>query len=226
MVTRHIDGWSTTSRCGDETCEREDCVRDCSCGRGRYPSCRFSSCYECFLDRRADFLACILCGRWHGPQFDTCFKCRPETRGRDDAAQALRQLILHRDGYTCQNCGAQVGDEQYDPRAYATGGTRHATLQVDHIVPCAKGGTADEWNLQTLCGLCNYAKGAVWYVGCRYEDVKTKIVKRYLGVAATYFAQDERARFIEAVRRYRHTGTWDPATQDEYARHNNPEVTS
>src|SRR5215475_9226220 len=183
-------------RCNDPECLEDYCITECYCGRGRYPRCQYSSCYECFLDRRADHVSCVFCGKWHSPQFDTCFKCRPETRGRDDAALALRQLILARDSYTCQNCDAREGDVQVDPRrsrpaclpiCYLTHehrltddpGLIHATLQVDHIVPCAKGGTADEWNLHVLCGLCNAAKGAAWYVGCRYEDWRTELCRKY-----------------------------------------------
>ncbi len=31
---------------------------------------------------------------------------------------------------------------------------------VDHIIPLARGGTHDEWNLQRLCRPCNSKKGA------------------------------------------------------------------
>lgn len=210
--------WSDTSRrCNDPDCDSEECITPCACGRGaNYPRCRFRSCYQCFLDRASDYISCVLCGRWHSPGFDTCFKCKPETRGRDDAAKALRQLILHRDEYRCQTCGVTSGDIQPDPLAYDKDAVRSATLQVDHIVPCRHGGTADEWNLQVLCGLCNRIKLDNWHAGCKYEAVKTNLCNRYLLIAGSYFDPEERARFIADVRLHRVTGTWDPGTHKLY----------
>ncbi len=52
----------------------------------------------------------------------------------------IRERILQRDGYTCQACGADGNS-------------------IDHIVPRIAGGSDEEWNLQTLCGSCNSAKG-------------------------------------------------------------------
>lgn len=114
---------------------------ECDCGRGSYTG-DYTSCYECFLDRRSDYLDCIFCGRWHSPKFATCFQCRRESPGRDEAGAHLRRLIHIRDGFTCRYCGDTDGP-----------------FQVDLIRPCAHGGKADQWNLQTLCASCNRAKG-------------------------------------------------------------------
>lgn len=54
-----------------------------------------------------------------------------------------RTRILERDNFRCRRCGAGPND---------------ARLVIDHVVPVAKGGTADESNLQTLCHPCNSAK--------------------------------------------------------------------
>jgi 5-methylcytosine-specific restriction endonuclease McrA len=51
--------------------------------------------------------------------------------------RALRGQILRRDHYQCTHCGSR----------YA--------LQVDHIVPRARGGTNEVSNLRTLCRSCN-----------------------------------------------------------------------
>lgn len=56
---------------------------------------------------------------------------------------ALRQRVFERDEFRCRRCGR-------DPRL--------AVLVIDHIVPVARGGTADESNLQTLCTGCNAGK--------------------------------------------------------------------
>lgn len=166
---------------------------DCLCGRGQYELERYTSCYECFQDRMSHLVVCIICGRHrHGTEYDTCFACRPNAGGRDEAAAALRALILHRDGYSCQACGRQDG------------------LQVDHIVPCAKGGTADEWNLRVLCGDCNRAKGANWHVGCIYEDVRTQLCRWYRLIAPTYFTPENYERFMAEVSAWRRLHTWDP----------------
>lgn len=57
---------------------------------------------------------------------------------------ALRQRILERDNFTCQQCGATHED---------------ALLEIDHVHPRAKGGTNDPSNLQVLCQTCNARKG-------------------------------------------------------------------
>lgn len=90
------------------------------------------------------------------------------------------------------------------------------TIQIDHIVPCASGGDATEWNLQTLCSQCNRVKGSVWFAGCRYEVVKTRLVEAYWLTARTYFPEPELARFRGQVALWKATGTWDPGTWRSY----------
>lgn len=64
---------------------------------------------------------------------------------RSRMSQNLRYKILQRDGFRCVLCG----------RSAAQG----VELEVDHLVPIAKGGTTDEHNLRTLCKDCNRGKG-------------------------------------------------------------------
>lgn len=52
----------------------------------------------------------------------------------------VRKFVFERDRHTCQSCGAQT------------------ELNVDHIIPLAKGGSNDLSNLQTLCRSCNQRK--------------------------------------------------------------------
>ncbi|HAN21928.1 MAG: hypothetical protein DKM50_05180 [Candidatus Margulisiibacteriota bacterium] len=60
----------------------------------------------------------------------------------------LREIIKIRDNYTCKKCGLSINDE------------KNLLLEIDHIVPLAKGGITSENNLQTLCWKCNRSKGS------------------------------------------------------------------
>lgn len=61
--------------------------------------------------------------------------------------RALREKIKTRDHFACCNCSVSVQDEP------------HLLLEIDHIIPIAKGGLTTEDNLQTLCWKCNRSKG-------------------------------------------------------------------
>jgi len=71
----------------------------------------------------------------------------PKRKRKYWAPQKKRFEILHRDGFRCRYCGAtpDIG----------------AVLQVDHIVPKSKGGTAEKSNLITACSACNIGKGVM-----------------------------------------------------------------
>ncbi|GAA0455712.1 hypothetical protein GCM10009544_18050 [Streptomyces stramineus] len=56
-----------------------------------------------------------------------------------------RALVLARDRFTCQRCGSRND------------------LEVDHLIPVAKGGTWDVANLWVLCHDCHWRK-------THYED--------------------------------------------------------
>lgn len=58
----------------------------------------------------------------------------------------LREFIKKRDNFTCCNCGNSTHAEP------------NLLLEIDHIIPVAKGGRTAEDNLQTLCWKCNRAK--------------------------------------------------------------------
>lgn len=59
---------------------------------------------------------------------------------------SLRNCIKQRDDYTCQMCGASIMEQSL------------LLLEVDHIIPVAKGGLTAPENLQTLCWKCNRSK--------------------------------------------------------------------
>ena len=58
----------------------------------------------------------------------------------------LREQIKVRDNYTCCICGNSTYAEP------------NLLLEIDHIIPVAKGGLTKEDNLQTLCWKCNRSK--------------------------------------------------------------------
>jgi len=60
----------------------------------------------------------------------------------------LRMYIKERDNFTCKMCGNSTHAEP------------NLLLEVDHIIPVAKGGYTEESNLQTLCWKCNRSKSA------------------------------------------------------------------
>ena len=68
--------------------------------------------------------------------------CRVE---RGKVSNKLRFFILDRDHHRCKMCGS----------------TRN--LEIDHIIPIAKGGKSTSDNLQVLCHRCNKKKGSNIY---------------------------------------------------------------
>jgi hypothetical protein len=63
---------------------------------------------------------------------------------RNKLNSRMRLLVKQRDNYTCQNCGKRMLDG--------------VGLQIDHIIPIAKGGKTELSNLQVLCSVCNRRK--------------------------------------------------------------------
>lgn len=95
---------------------------------------------------------CPSCGRVLGEvDFKLCPYCGTTLKvrvGRQPIPSKLRHAVFQRDNYRCVECGAT---------------NKETTLEIDHIIPVAKGGTNDISNLQTLCKECNRAKSAtIW----------------------------------------------------------------
>jgi 5-methylcytosine-specific restriction endonuclease McrA len=66
-----------------------------------------------------------------------------------DISKEARALILERNGYTCQMCGAAAGETHpYDS-------ARKTRLHIGHIVDKSHGGSDDPSNLRALCSVCN-----------------------------------------------------------------------
>ena len=155
---------------------------ECECGEF-YDAERYSSCYECFLERRSDYEECVWCERWHSPESPTCYRCRSIV-GREEACERLRLHVLWRDGYACSHCGSRFD------------------LQIDHILPCARGGTARPWNLQVLCRDCNLEKGSDRPTG-RWADRRVPLLRAYLLVGRDLLTPDELVALRTLVYNYR-----------------------
>lgn len=76
---------------------------------------------------------------------------------REHIPARLRHEVFKRDNYRCRECGATNND---------------TTLEIDHIVPVAKGGSNNLSNLQTLCKACNRAKHTRTWVGGRSDSIR------------------------------------------------------
>lgn len=76
--------------------------------------------------------------------FECTLRAYHSKNQRKLATRELREKIMIRDNYTCQLCGKYMPDE--------------VGLQIDHIIPVAKGGKTVASNLRVLCSKCNSSK--------------------------------------------------------------------
>jgi len=61
----------------------------------------------------------------------------------------IRAIVLERNGYTCQMCGAGAGEpDAQNPR-------RKVRLHIGHIIDRSHGGDDSPGNLRALCSTCN-----------------------------------------------------------------------
>ena len=74
---------------------------------------------------------------------------KPEPAFARDISKETRALVLDRNGFTCQMCGAAAGEAHpYDP-------SRKTRLHLGHILDKSHGGTDDISNLRAICSVCN-----------------------------------------------------------------------
>lgn len=64
-------------------------------------------------------------------------------------SKETRSLVLDRNGFTCQMCGAVAGE----PHPYDEG--RKTRLHLGHVIDKSMGGTDDLANLRAICSVCN-----------------------------------------------------------------------
>jgi hypothetical protein len=74
---------------------------------------------------------------------------KPQPAFERAISKETRAIVLDRNGFTCQMCGAVAGeDHPYDK-------SRKTRLHIGHILDKSKGGTDDPSNLRAICSVCN-----------------------------------------------------------------------
>jgi hypothetical protein len=73
----------------------------------------------------------------------------PQPAFERSISKETRALILDRNGFTCQMCGAAAGEPHpHEP-------ARKTRLHIGHILDKSLGGTDDHSNLRAICSVCN-----------------------------------------------------------------------
>ena len=74
---------------------------------------------------------------------------KPQPAFERAVSKETRALVLERNGFTCQMCGAVAGEPHpEDP-------TRKTRLHIGHIIDKSMGGSDDAANLRAICSMCN-----------------------------------------------------------------------
>lgn len=74
---------------------------------------------------------------------------KPEPAFERGISKETRSIVLDRNGFTCQMCGAGAGEPHpFDP-------SRKTRLHLGHIIDKTMGGTDDPSNLRAVCSVCN-----------------------------------------------------------------------
>jgi len=74
---------------------------------------------------------------------------KPQPAFQGSISKELRALVLDRNGFTCQMCGAVAGEE------HPYQNNRKTRLHIGHIVDKSVGGKEEPSNLRALCSVCN-----------------------------------------------------------------------
>lgn len=86
-----------------------------------------------------------------------------------EISKETRALVLDRNGFTCQCCGAVAGEPHpYDP-------SRKVRLQIAHIIDKSMGGTDDPSNLRAVCSVCNEGASNVTLTRPEYLKIATQV---------------------------------------------------
>jgi hypothetical protein len=74
---------------------------------------------------------------------------KPEPAFERGISKETRAIVLDRNGFTCQMCGAGAGEPHpFDP-------SRKTRLHLGHIIDKSMGGSDDPSNLRAVCSVCN-----------------------------------------------------------------------
>lgn len=74
---------------------------------------------------------------------------KPEPAFERGISKETRAIVLDRNGFTCQMCGAGAGEPHpFDP-------SRKTRLHLGHIIDKTMGGSDDPSNLRAVCSVCN-----------------------------------------------------------------------
>ena len=74
---------------------------------------------------------------------------KPKPAFERSISKETRSLVLDRNGFTCQMCGAAAGE----PHPYDNG--RKTRLHLGHIIDKSMGGDDSPNNLRAICSVCN-----------------------------------------------------------------------
>ena len=87
-----------------------------------------------------------------------------------DISKESRALVLDRNGFTCQMCGAAAGE------IHPFDSSRKTRLHIGHIVDKSQGGSDDPVNLRAICSVCN--EGAANITADRPSSMKLLVQLR------------------------------------------------
>lgn len=78
--------------------------------------------------------------------------------------QRTQYRIFHRDDFTCKCCGKKAiyalkASFRHEKATWKFYTEDWSPLTIDHIHPASKGGPNHHTNYQTMCQICNFAKG-------------------------------------------------------------------
>ncbi|MBL0312163.1 MAG: HNH endonuclease [Holophagaceae bacterium] len=96
-------------------------------------------------------------------------EAKPHPAFERNISKELRAIVLDRNGFTCQMCGATAGE----PHPYDS--TRKTRLHIGHIKDKSMGGTDDASNLRAVCSVCNEGASNITTERPIYAKLKAQV---------------------------------------------------